>query len=413
MKVLFTFGGLPHYYNNVLNRLNQIEDLEVIVVIPKIKGETIGYGVLQKREGIEFNVIELEEYKTFYGKPFFKDFRKTLDELQPDIVVTIWPYVLGFLFYPSLLFMAESGRIKLIQKEIPFGVPKLKDAYKFYNSEGVVTEDLDFTTSKNKFVNFAKVSTLSLARLLYYNLCKAHVNYLEDAFEILGSYGVDKKRIFITYNSPDTDILLKAFKEAKSAELILPENKHRLIHVGRLVKWKKVDLLISAVAHLKNKFPDIELVVIGNGPQLEDLKIQTKNLGLEDRVLFVGGVYDPVILGKFFVASSVYVLAGMGGLSINEAMCFNKPVVCSVCDGTEKKLVREDYNGKYFKDSNLDDLVQKLDYLLANPEIIKQLGFNSGQIIKNEVNIYTVIKGYVNAFNYVMKDNHKIVYRSL
>ncbi len=413
MKVLFTFGGLPHYYNNVLNRLNQIEDLEVIVVIPKIKGETIGFGVHQKREGIEFTVIELEEYKTFYGKPFFKNFKQTLDELQPDIVVTIWPYILGFLFYPSLLFMAESGKVKLIQKEIPFGVPKLKDAYKFFNSEGVVTEDLDFIASKNKFVNFAKVSTLSLTRLLYYNLCKAHVNYLEDAFEILGSYGVDKKKIFITYNSPDTDILLKAFEEAKSAELILPENKHRLIHVGRLVKWKKVDLLINAVAHLKNKFPDIELVVIGNGPQLEDLKIQTKNLGLEDRVFFVGGVYDPVILGKYFVASSVYVLAGMGGLSINEAMCFNKPVVCSVCDGTEKKLVRENYNGNYFKESNLEDLIQKLDYLLDNPEIIKQLGFNSGQIIKNEVNIHTVINGYVNAFNYVMKDNHKIVYRAL
>jgi glycosyltransferase involved in cell wall biosynthesis len=241
-------------------------------------------------------------------------------------------------------------------------------------------------------------------------MCNAHVNYLEDAYEILGSYGVGKRKIFITYNSPDTDILLNAFKEARLSEPILPENKHRLIHVGRLVKWKKADLLIDAVARLKNKYPDLELVVIGDGPQLEDLKIQAANLALESSVLFVGGVYDPVFLGKYFIASSVYVLAGMGGLSINEAMCFNKPVVCSVCDGTEKKLVREDYNGKYFKDSNLDDLVQKLDYLLANPELIKQMGFNSGEIIKKEVNIHKVISGYVNAFNYVMKDNIKLKY---
>jgi len=410
MKIVFTFGGLPHYYNYVLNRLNRIENLEVIVVIPKAKGETIGYGVHQKKEGIEFTVIELDEYKAYYGKPFFKGFKNVLNKLQPDIVVTIWPYVLGFLFYPGLLLMAEAGQIKLIQKEIPFGVPRLDDSFKFYNNESVLTENLDFRPSNNRFLNNIKISALSLTRLLYYNMCKAHVNYLEDAFDILGSYGVDKRKIFVTYNSPDTDILINAFEEAQKAAPILPENKFRIIHVGRLVKWKKVDLLINAVSHLKKKYHDLELVVVGGGPQLDELKLQSEKMGIENNIQFVGGVYDPVLLGRYFVSSSVYVLAGMGGLSINEAMCFNKPVVCSVCDGTEKKLVREDYNGKYFKDSDLDDLVQKLDYLLSNPELAKQMGENSGEIIKNEVNIHTVISGYINAFNFVTGNKHKLFY---
>ena len=74
MKVLFTFGGLPHYYNYVLSKLNTVKNLEIIVVVPASKGKTVGKGVYQDAEGINFNVYELEEYKAFYRKHFFKDF---------------------------------------------------------------------------------------------------------------------------------------------------------------------------------------------------------------------------------------------------------------------------------------------------------------------------------------------------
>ena len=55
-------------------------------------------------------------------------------------------------------------------------------------------------------------------------------------------------------------------------------------------------------------------------------------------------------LAKCFMKAQVYVLAGMGGLSINEAMCYSLPIVCSVCDGTEKHLVYENKNGHFFRD---------------------------------------------------------------
>lgn len=106
------------------------------------------------------------------------------------------------------------------------------------------------------------------------------------------------------------------------------------------------------------------------------------------------------------LSSSIYVLAGMGGLSINEAMAFGKPIICSVCDGTEKKLVREGFNGYYFKNGNKQDLADKIKLLVSNPNEIKRMGKNSENIIKNEINIETVIKGYIKAFEYV--SNKKI-----
>jgi len=91
----------------------------------------------------------------------------------------------------------------------------------------------------------------------------AHVNYIDEAFDILGSYGVPRERIFITRNSPDTDLLFAVGETIASAEPILPQCEHRLVHVGRLVAWKRVDMLIRAFACIKRDFPDAELLIIG------------------------------------------------------------------------------------------------------------------------------------------------------
>jgi len=411
MKVLFMFGGLPHYYNSVLNKLNKINGLEIVVVVPGIKSSTLGAGVFERKEGIEFRLIRAEEYKAWYGKPMLKGFAKILKRENPDIVVTIWPYVLGVIFDPLLFFQIKLKNIKLIFKEIPFGIPKFNDSLRFYFNDNVYSEESheEIKYSKN-LANYVKIISLSLLRLIYYNLCNAHVNYIEEAYDILGSYGVKKEKIFITYNSPDTDALLKAKEEADKQAYILPANRFRITHIGRLVSWKRVDLLLNAAFAMKYRFPAIEVLIIGDGPKRNELEALADSLGISENVKFIGAVYDPVLLGRYYKVSSIYVLAGMGGLSINEAMIYGKPVVCSVADGTEKKLVRDNFNGKYFEKGNLEDLVEKLDFLLSNPKIIEDMGKNSEKIIREEINIHTVIKGYIRAFNYVTKNKFQLNY---
>lgn len=404
------FGGLPHYYNLVLNRLNAVPGLEVIVVVPKEKGSNVGAGVHQTTEGIEFKVHLLEEYTTFYGKTFFKGFEKVLREEKPDIIVTIWPYVVGFVYNLPLLALVKSLGIKLILKEIPFKIPKYQEARKFYSEGGLLTEDLQTNLDRKSLLFRLKYDLVTYVRKLYYNLMDAHVNYVEEAYDIIGSYGVSPEKIFITYNSPDTDIIFAAKDKIKNLPPILPLNTRRMLHVGRLIKWKRVDMLVDVFSRLKKKYPEAELVIVGKGPEEENLKNQVKRLQLEDSVRFVGAIYDMETLGRYFTAASMYVLAGMGGLSINEAMCFDKPVIVSECDGTEKKLVREGYNGLYFEDGNAEDLYKKLEKLLADTDLVQKMGKHSGEIIKKEVNIHTVIDGYVRAFNYVTGNKYKLKY---
>ena len=64
MKVLFTFGGIPHYLNAMLNRL-QAKGVEITVVSPKKGNTTIGKGV-KMVEGGTYKHLTTPEKKMFY-----------------------------------------------------------------------------------------------------------------------------------------------------------------------------------------------------------------------------------------------------------------------------------------------------------------------------------------------------------
>jgi glycosyltransferase involved in cell wall biosynthesis len=401
LKILFTFGGLPHYYNLVLNRLQAIPGQEIVVVVPQKNGQTVGAGVHEVSEGIHFKKIHLPEIKAWWGKVFFKDFLKTLQAEKPDVLVTIWPYFLAFVFNPILYWNIRRLGVKIILKEIPFNIPKKGQFYDYFANGGALQEDGILRTQRKSLAFYAKYTLLKYCFSKAFNWVDAHVDYCEEAYEIFGSYGVQKEKIFIIYNSPDTDLILEEKVKLNGRSEILEPNPLRLLHVGRLVKWKRVDLLLEVFKNILEKYPSAQLVVVGTGPELENLQAQAAALHIDHAVNFVGGVYDMPTLGQYFNASAVYVLAGMGGLSINDAMCFDKAIVCTTADGTEKKLVRDGYNGYIFENGNAFDLQQKLELLLENPTKAVEMGQNSGKIIKDEVNIHVVVANYQKAFKFV------------
>ncbi len=403
MRILFVFGALTHYFNYVLNRLNKTDGIQLSALIAFNGSATVGKGVNQSKEGINFNLIELEEYTTWYKKPFFKGFKQMLIDQKIDIIVLGWPYILGFVFQPSLLKFCKKNNIKIIFREIPFQVPKKEEAYKYYSTVREYAENNDAPLPSGGLKTYLKAKILTSIRSAYYRKADAFLTYAETGLEILPTYGVDKNKITVFYNSPDTEELKNTYEKVISENPILTSNPHRIIHVGRLVKWKSVDVLIEAVALLKDEIKDIELLILGGGPETESLQKLSVKLNCENNVKFVGAVYDATILGHYFYESTVYVLAGMGGLSINEAMAFGKPVIVSVADGTEKHLVKDDFNGYYFEEGNAKDLAQKIRLLISDTEKVKLFGERSLSIIRNDINSDKVINAFVKSFNLVKK----------
>ena len=405
MKVLYIGNALTHYYNLVLSRLNNEPGIELVVIAPAGNGASIGEGVYQTKEGANFRLIELEETRKFKFYLTFKGLSRILKQERPDVVIVPENYLRAFLFDIPVVAAMKSIRAGLILKSIPFQYSTFEEMMLQINGASVDIASLPSWVNsllrRLGLIRFVKRGALAVKKFAL-NFPEAHVNYVQ-AYEYWDSYGISRERIFITRNSPDTDMLFLTREKLEAEQPILPPNPHRLLHVGRLVEWKRVDMLLRAFARIKGRFPGSELLVIGSGPEEEKLKNLALDLQLGSSVSFLGGVYDQQLLGHYYLSSSLYVLAGMGGLSINEAMCFGLPVLCSVCDGTEKVLVREGINGMYFKEGDENDLVEKITWFFEQPNTLQKMGRHSEEIIRSEVNIRTVLKGYVDAVEYTMK----------
>lgn len=400
MKVAFLFGGLPHYYVLLLNKLNSVnKNLEIIVYYPEdTNSGSIGKNVHQDKKNIQFKSFPLKEGKNFFGKPKILGLKNQLKIDMPDLLIVVWPYTLSIFLDLNLLYFLRKKNIKIFEKSIPYQVPYFENAWEYYqNTDKILDENLRPLAPKSLKTSI-KYYFLTLYRKYQFNKADGHVCYIPEAFEILGSYGVPKNKIHIILNSPITENFLLANEKVSHESPLLVENPFRIIHIGRLVKWKKVHLLIDAIRILHKEFPTIELLVLGDGPELDSLIKQAKDYNLEQNIKFVGSVYDPTEIARYFSCSALYVLAGTGGLSINDAMSLKMPIVCSECDGTEKVLVRDGINGYIFETDNVFDLAEKIKKIIKNPTLALKMGENSQEIIKKEVNENIVIQNYINAF---------------
>jgi glycosyltransferase involved in cell wall biosynthesis len=92
----------------------------------------------------------------------------------------------------------------------------------------------------------------------------------------------------------------------------------------------------------------------------------------------------------------------MGGLSINDAMAYGLPVICSVCDGTECDLVTHHGNGLFFRENNVADLSEKIALLLRDPALSKRMGEASLRVIEERINLESVSDRYLDAFRKIV-----------
>lgn len=398
MKILFTFGGIPHYLNALLN-LMQEKGVEVVVVKPRQGHATIGQGV-KMVDGGRFKTIEAIERKMWYGKSGFPQLPEIIQTEQPDIAVMGWPYMLQAAVQPSLKHALQASRCRLMIREIPFQVPPSGHIREYFKKYPMHDENMVLKSQGIKFwLNQWLVARL---RKQCYRQAAGALGYCSHAHDIMPSYGIEPGKVFVTYNSTNTPALLAERDKVKQGKPLFEPSAKRILHIGRLVKWKRVDLLLEAMNIVLRQEPEAELLIVGKGPEENNLKAQAKHLGIASRVAFAGAIYDPHTLGACMNESTIYVLAGMGGLSINDAMTYGMPIICSQCDGSERDLVQEGVNGLFFKEGDANDLAEKIMTIFNSPELGKSMGEASHRRIVEEINLNTVCDRYIAAFHAVL-----------
>jgi glycosyltransferase involved in cell wall biosynthesis len=163
-----------------------------------------------------------------------------------------------------------------------------------------------------------------------------------------------------------------------------------IVSAARLVPWKGFGVLIEVVARLKEKYPNISLVIVGDGEELGRLQDQVAKLRLTDCVRFMGNLSKEA-LGASIKAADVFVLnTAYEGLShqLIEVMDIGTPIVTTRAGGNSE-LITNGLNGYLVEFNNIDELSEAIVRILSHPEsrerIVQSARIRSKQFNKEAV----------------------------
>ena len=194
-------------------------------------------------------------------------------------------------------------------------------------------------------------------------------------------YKAPVSKIFI--NRPAVDINFFSRRSDYS-----PSKTIRILSIGRLVFQKGFMIGILAMQELNRMFCNFEWVIMGDGPEDEELLFNIHLMGLDDKIKLAGKkIKDEVLKGYesadiFFLPS---VSEGIANVVI-EAMAMELPVVSSSCGGL-KELIADGKNGLLCKNYDYKAMAKALYDLSINFEKRKALGKDARKTIEKDFSL--------------------------
>lgn len=149
-----------------------------------------------------------------------------------------------------------------------------------------------------------------------------------------------------------------------------------ILYVGRFAWEKDPEILIRSFEIIAQDFPDWKLIMAGDGPLFSKMKILAVELGLEEKIEFLGKVKT---IEKLYASASIYVLPStVEGFpnSLIEAMAFGLPSVC-FSDIPFEDIINEKRNGLVVKTRTHEALAKKIRELLEDPKMRDEIGLQA------------------------------------
>ncbi len=166
-----------------------------------------------------------------------------------------------------------------------------------------------------------------------------------------------------------------------------------LIFVGRLDPVKGVDLLIRAIAHLKERVGPIHLLIVGDGIMRQNLEALSGELGVSDQITFLGTRRNVASLLK---CAHIKVMASScEGLPVSaiEAMAAGLPVIASDIDGLNE-VVRHGHTGILFPPGDVKKLAEAILECVQNPDLCQKMGANGKEYATRNFSLQQMISAY-------------------
>lgn len=150
-------------------------------------------------------------------------------------------------------------------------------------------------------------------------------------------------------------------------------------------RYKGADELIQGVARLKAAFPDLHLVLVGNGDDVPRLRQLAAESGTKDRIHFLEGLSREEVAACYSKAD-VFALPSTGegfGFVFLEAMAFAKPVVGAAAGGITD-LIEDGANGVLVPGCDTAKLTEVLDRLLRHDSLRRGMGHRGAETVRTK-----------------------------
>ena len=208
-------------------------------------------------------------------------------------------------------------------------------------------------------------------------------------YNFLVNKNIFKKENIIVLSDPIININEYLKKKKEDFDDNNLKNKKFLVGIGRLTKQKNFNLLINFFKIISNQNPKFNLVIIGEGEQMDQLKKLSINLKIENKVHLVG--YQNNVF-KFLLKAECFILTSLWedpGFVLVEAALSNLPIISSKCPNGPEEIIKS--NGYLFKNNDIEDLLDKFEKFL-NTE--KSEIYNNKLALKRRVKKFTLLQHY-------------------
>lgn len=186
---------------------------------------------------------------------------------------------------------------------------------------------------------------------------------------------------------------------ADPAELGLAPDKTTLIFVGRLDAVKNIDMLLRVVERLGDRH-NLQCLIVGQGPQHQHLEKLSQQLGIADRVRFIGLRGD---VERLLKAADIMIMPSRWegfGMSALEAMASGVPVVASRTPGLAD-LIEHEQTGLLVDANNLEGFCQTVEKLIVDKDLARRLSQNAQKYAK-DFTIQKMVNSYIRLYEKVI-----------
>ena len=211
--------------------------------------------------------------------------------------------------------------------------------------------------------------------------------------ERLIEIGIPEKKIVVIHPGVDPTKFNPELSPSEIRKRFNLENKRVILTVSRLVKRKGHHNVLKALPQVLEKVPNLVYLIVGKGEEEKTLRKTARDLKLEERVVFAGGIVEE--LPPYYAACDLFIMPSYEikekgdvegfGIVFLEANACGKPVIGGRSGGVPDAVI-DGETGLLVDPLSINQIAQALIKLLTNPEYSQKLGKKGRERVEKELN---------------------------